>query len=538
MWGPAGTGKTTAGTNVAKDWFARGAAPDQVAYLGFTRAAARAAASKMMDDEPFGDADELFPLFRTVHSLAFRGLKQAKQDLRLATQSDMKAFSKESGFEGTYAVSEWEDLAEVYQKLADHGRTHWDMALTAYKLSRVSARTPEDLRAFRTRMSPLACRTVSGLEEDVYRAFVGRYEAWKQKNGLIDFTDMLEFALCEMPALDACRYVIVDEAQDCGPIIHAIIDRLFSAAEETWWIGDDWQAIYGFAAASADLFLDRAETASCQIYLRHTHRFGQKIVDWSGKIIRRVEKRMDKEIIGVPGREGIVTVSGEFAPSPGSRFILHRHVMGCQEVASRFIDAGLPFWNERGKNPLGASVRVRGWTALNALAEGEDVGASGALLLVHELIPSTIIEEGEQKRLVVHGAKKRIEFDPQRRLTLRDLEAMRVLTDEGAKTVRQRIYGRLKHGDDLEYYGRVVKNGFDLDAEGAPVITTIHGSKGRQAEHVTVFSEMGRRCWDDPDTEHRLAYVAATRTRGDVEVCAEQLVDWAALRYDYPEEKS
>jgi superfamily I DNA/RNA helicase len=95
----------------------------------------------------------------------------------------------------------------------------------------------------------------------------------------------------------------------------------------------------------------------------------------------------------------------------------------------------------------------------------------------------------------------------------------------------------MKHPEDLEYYDRVVKNGYGLDGRGAPVVTTIHGSKGRQAEGVTVFNEMGRRCWDDQDTEHRLAYVASTRTRGDLEICADRRVEWAASQYDYPTEE-
>lgn len=57
----------------------------------------------------------------------------------------------------------------------------------------------------------------------------------------------------------------------------------------------------------------------------------------------------------------------------------------------------------------------------------------------------------------------------------------------------------------------------------------------REAPSVVVFSEMGRKCWTDPDSEHRLAFVAATRTQGPVELCMKNRLEWTYCRYDYPD---
>jgi superfamily I DNA/RNA helicase len=118
-------------------------------------------------------------------------------------------------------------------------------------------------------------------------------------------------------------------------------------------------------------------------------------------------------------------------------------------------------------------------------------------------------------------------------LSLDELIHEKILTQDGANVIRHRQYSRTKYHEDFEYYDRLVKNGYDL-ADHGPTITTIHGSKGRQRENVVVFSEMGRKCLDDWDTEHRLAYVAATRTQGDVTICKERTVEWAEVAYDYP----
>lgn len=541
LYGPPGTGKTQAGVlGLARGWFERGARPTEVAYLAFTKAAAKAACTRILESDEEVEADALrdqFPYFRTLHSLAFMGLHRARPGVRVLKTADMKRFAEATGLGGVFAVHEWEDLADVYAKLENRGRTAWDQAKTAYCLSRISATSPAELDAARVRPSSLANQG-DFIEEPAYRAFVLRYEAHKKANGLVDFEDMLEFALREMAPMDEVRYVILDEAQDLCPLHHAIIDRLFASAEEVWWIGDDDQALYKFSGASAELFLSRAERADRQLILQETHRFGQAIVDFSARIIRRVAKRMPKEIVGARGRGGTVSFFGEFRPVPGNVLVMHRHVEGCRRVAEAYMAEGLPFRNERGLNPLGAPLRKKGWVALDALARGERAPVGLIRLLAEEILPSVVADPvgDTSRRLVVHGGKKKLASAallPM--LNLDDLKNLNILTAEGAQAITQRLYSVMDHPDDLAYYDRLTQNGHDLDDRGA-TITTIHGAKGREADLAVVFTEMGQRCWKDPDTEHRLAYVASTRTRSDLLIYSDSKVEWATQRYDYPED--
>lgn len=815
IWGPPGTGKTTAGTTLVREWLSMGyGEPGEIAYLAFTKAAARATIQKLSDmDSGIDDGyiEEHFPLFRTIHSLTYRGIRRRMdKDRRVVTPSDMKRFSQESGWDAAYAVPAWEDLADVYQRLQDQGRTEWDNALTAYTLTRISCRTVAEVERAKAAMSRLASSTLR-VSEDVYRTFVSKYEAWKEKSGLLDFTDMLTFALREMPPLDFCRHVVIDEAQDLCPLHHALVDKLFSNAASIHWIGDDdqcqpagtkvlvdrsgnemdiseiragmtlvsydrrgaalvsgkrvlktdsrsytgrlfkvmasgrktlatanhrflirwtdearhgkvcvtylmqrrdrwrvgwcqlfnsdgalhinicanlekaervwilrvhesrteasvyesilaakfglptttfepvegaehltryaidaifdgvgdcsskavrcleehgrdvrwpfidkvadpgrhrstlmevracnllsnlmrlpvpddvikrvaWRplvvesylvvgvsvyslsvedhktyvadkivthnSIYKFAGASAELFLERARRARYQVELRQTHRFGQPIVDFSKKIIRRVRDRFEKSTVGVPGRNGAVVSAAHFKPVHSELLILHRHVQGCQSVAQAYIAAGVPFTNERGKDPLSASSRIKAWRAVDLLSRGEPAPFGQVKILIEDLMPSVLMNESEgtKVRLIYHGAKAKLEGQFAPKFTLRDLSDLKILTQDGVKVIRERLFHVLKHGDDLAYYQRVVANGYDLESPKA-VITTIHGSKGRQAKEVVVFSETGKKCWADPDTEHRLAYVAATRTEGELTVCGERTVDWADKPYMYP----
>lgn len=543
VWGPPGTGKTEFGTSLAKAWVEGATPPGLIAYLAFTKAAAKAAAVKIFETEDDSRMTEQFPLFRTIHSLAFMGLRKAKPDLRLISTGDMKQFGNVAGMDGTYSVYDWEDLAEVYRKMEDQGRTEWDRSLAAYTLTRITCGSAEELERARLEPSNDASMLLGIENSDCYATFVKQYETFKKADGLIDFTDMLEFGLREMRPLEDVRYVVVDEAQDLCRLHFALIDRLFPNAREIWWIGDDDQSIFKFSGASAELFLSRTKKARYQVQLRQTHRFGKGIVDFSGRIIRRVAERHPKKILGVAGKSGSVTLAGEFVPVPGRVLVLHRHVKGCQAAGDAYIAAGLPFRNERGRDPLGAPARVKAWKALDMLVKGDRVSVTQMEVLADQLIKSYITNEKDEiVWLMPRGAKSKLEEIAKGAMNLKELVAAKILTEEGAGVVSMREYTTLKHSDDLEYYDRVSKKGYDLetvDEAGrpkVPIITTIHGSKGRQAESVIVFSEMTRRCWEDGDSEHRLAYVASTRTETDVTVCEENTMDWAISRYDYPVE--
>jgi superfamily I DNA/RNA helicase len=530
--GPPGTGKTTSGMDQVRSWIDRGVDTRDIGYFTFTKSAAMEAVRRIQDDEVGEEVNAFYPHFRTIHSLCYRGLRAERKDLRVMGPADWKTFAQETGLEGSYSALPWEDLSEVFLSLQGQGKTEWDSARAAYTLTRLLARSEEDLHRARHEYHPRVAEQLGYVDGEQYRSFVRLYDNFRRKEGLIDFTDMLEYGLTQMSPVD-CRRVIVDEAQDLCPCHFAIIKRLFGGAELVLWIGDDDQSIFRFSGASAEEFLAHVDLGAV-VVLRQTHRFGQPIVDFSKQIIRRVEHRIGKDVIGVPGRKGDVSESGEWKPTYGDYFILHRHVRGCQAVGTQFIDAGIPFRNERGKSPLSSRNRVMAFQQLQRLASGEVIPMAKAKVAITELLPSTHQSyEGIKTRLVVHGAKKKLIDARNEPISLDTLVSKGLLTPEGARVVRQHDYSALHHTDDLRYYDRVLKNGYKLVPSG-PVITTLHGSKGRQAPFVVLYSEMLRTCWNDPDSEHRLAYVGATRTQSNVVVTAEQVSDWTADEYPYP----
>ena len=72
-------------------------------------------------------------------------------------------------------------------------------------------------------------------------------------------------------------------------------------------------------------------------------------------------------------------------------------------------------------------------------------------------------------------------------------------------------------GVDVAYVNALVRRGVDLTAPPRIKLSTIHGAKGGEAGNVVLFTDLTvaaeRSMDDDPDSMHRVFYVAVTRTK-------------------------
>jgi ATP-dependent exoDNAse (exonuclease V) beta subunit len=86
------------------------------------------------------------------------------------------------------------------------------------------------------------------------------YQDFKAERGLLDFTDQETLALevlanekTRARLAERVRRVFVDEFQDSSPLQLAIFTALANVVEESTWVGDPKQAIYGFRNADSAL---------------------------------------------------------------------------------------------------------------------------------------------------------------------------------------------------------------------------------------------------------------------------------------------
>ena len=90
-----------------------------------------------------------------------------------------------------------------------------------------------------------------------------RYEQGKQESGYVDFEDLLEraIALFDDPDVAAAfrarfRAFTVDEYQDVNLLQQTLLDRWLGESNELCGVGDDYQSIYAFTAATPAYLLE------------------------------------------------------------------------------------------------------------------------------------------------------------------------------------------------------------------------------------------------------------------------------------------
>lgn len=130
------------------------------------------------------------------------------------------------------------------------------------------------------------------------------YQEYKTENHLIDFSDMEEYfyKLLHNPEVvndikAKYKYVFVDEFQDCSPIQVKIFDKLSEIVEQSIWVGDKKQAIYGFrgsdtvlTSAVMDIIKDNVEKNldGCSIeILDKSWRSLPEIVKFTNKVFEK-----------------------------------------------------------------------------------------------------------------------------------------------------------------------------------------------------------------------------------------------------------
>lgn len=102
-------------------------------------------------------------------------------------------------------------------------------------------------------------RYISGIFDTAIEA-LAEYERYKKQRGLIDYIDM-EVLILKLLEQDSVKEVLaqeidlllVDEFQDTNPIQLEIFLQLTQIANQSIWVGDPKQSIYGFRGAAPDL---------------------------------------------------------------------------------------------------------------------------------------------------------------------------------------------------------------------------------------------------------------------------------------------
>jgi DNA helicase-2/ATP-dependent DNA helicase PcrA len=178
-------------------------------------------------------------------------------------------------------------------------------------------------------------------------AVYASYESAKQRDGVLDFEDLLLVTAYAIEGnQDVARQVrgqyrhfVVDEYQDVNPLQQRLLDAWLGGRADVCVVGDPNQTIYSFTGADPDYllgFADRYSDAEV-VKLERDYRSTPQVVGLANKLIGQAPRRR-----GLPG----LRLLGQRAEGPEPRFAEHPDEPAeAAAVAARcraLIDAGMP----------------------------------------------------------------------------------------------------------------------------------------------------------------------------------------------------
>jgi superfamily I DNA/RNA helicase len=496
--GPPGTGKTTTLMQIVGSALDSGVRPDRIGFVSFTKAAVREAKDRAQAQYGLTDAD--LPFWRTLHSMGLA--LQGRAGFSLLTDKDMREFEASAGF-SIAAPADEDGFARA------EGAGHGDDQILAdvYQWCRA-----------RREPVPVGCSTWLGDPVDAAQVahFARKYEAMKAATGKSDYTDMLEGALDKaVPGLDL---LVVDEAQDLSPLQQALAERMMGAAVRVFVAGDDDQAIMGFQGADAK-WLMRLSTEHRHRVLAQSFRVPSLAHSMATQVSSRIVERIRKDYAPKADAGWVQRAPDDIGPEQALNAImagqsvawLARTRFQLQRAALALYREGVPFLAERGgRNPLGspsklAAARCARRVMSHLVVDAEDVVA----LLKHVSTKGGNLPRGAKtKAAQLTGS---------------------VTSQDAAAVGLTSLWRRIEvdgldpldglEADDRAYYAKVLRpDGSTPDR--VCTVTTMHASKGREWDVVMLSTEHSKavdRALAGPpvlsDPEHRVAYVAVTRTK-------------------------
>lgn len=500
--GPPGTGKSANLLDFLRTELDAGIPSERIAFVSFTRAARQEVVRRVGRDFKL-DEDDL-PWLRTIHSAAFRLLDLHRGSIM--THQSWKQFAEKFH----YKLTSFHDILDESSEglVEPPRRTIDDRMRYVYEWGHN--------RRLDVEHSMGRCSVI--VPATHFRLFAKRLEDFKKQEDLLDFCDLLERVLKEglRPDVDVA---FIDEAQDLSPLQIAVVEQWFKLCKRVYVAGDDDQSVYSFQGAEPDWLLGLAREHA-PIILEQSHRVPSTVHALAQRIIRRNRKRIPKsyrpsDSSGKVERLSIERALRALNPETET-LVLARNRMFLKSIANDLFDRRLPYVVEGagGKSPLSFTPLVRAVKAAYRLWQGKNLDAEDLKILLKR-VPSRGFD------LLPHGVKTQAErLDGMvSQEDMRDCLGLGRLLETIQRDGPTSVFLKLKPAYRayfqalLDHYGDIPHPRIHL--------TSIHGTKGREADLVVVLPDMTRASYLDyldgarggNEAENRVAYVAVTRAK-------------------------
>jgi DNA helicase-2/ATP-dependent DNA helicase PcrA len=328
------------------------------------------------------------------------------------------------------------------------------------------------------------------------------YRSYKEARNVYDYTDILEkFTTDGLQYCPRFALTFMDEAQDLSPMQWDIAHALDGISDRMYCAGDDDQAIYRFAGADVDHFISLPGGAEI---LEQSYRIPSAVHDVAERIVARIQRRYKKVYLPKKERGSVRRIYSlsEIDMSEGSWLIMAQANYMLTPVAEDLKNAGFLF-DRNGHRSISEKISsaVNGWERLR---KGRSINCATAQNIYDYM-------SGNGKR-VARGFKRFSDMDAEKTFDMPTLQLQYGLAADPDMPWYDAM-DKLPSVDQV-YIRALLRRGEKFNSTPRIKLSTIHGTKGGEADNVVLFTDLSPAALDaDSDDMHRLFYVGVTRTR-------------------------
>ncbi len=334
----AGTGKTRTLVYRVARLVEAGAHPSSILLLTFTRRASQEMinrASSILDDRC------KYVKGGTFHYYCSQLLHQ---------------YAQEVGYPSDFTIIDTADALDVIQHVRTQLGLHKKNKRFPNKntlLSIISAVKNKhlDLRVIVGEQYPQFMENI----EQIHQVFEG-YQAYKEKNYVMDFDDLLEKSVQLLQKNEGVRtkvaaqhrFVMVDEYQDTNKLQATLTQLLSSVHQNVMAVGDDAQSIYAFRGADHRNILEFPSLyENCKlIKLEENYRSTPQILAAANALLNQAHHKFDKKLFSQKEESDLPAMVKAASENEQSRFI-SQAVLQLREQEVALNDMAVLFRNGR-----------------------------------------------------------------------------------------------------------------------------------------------------------------------------------------------
>ena len=456
IYGPPGTGKTFRLIRRVNAYVRTGTPYHKIGYFAFTKKAAKEARERIGVDE------KQVPYFQTLHAFCFHLLNLNESDI-------MQPHHYE-------ALGKKLNIRVNFNDKYNEEETHF-----------LTCNNPYFQMIQRSINKDIPLREEFNLNEhdrkdidswDTLNHIYINLQEYKTKMHLLDFNDLVKKVVNskKFPKLKA---IFIDEAQDLSPLQWQLYDKLKENCEDIYLAGDDDQAIFAWAGADVNRFIQ--EPANEKV-LRYSRRVSKAVQDQSQIAVGQISGiRKHKEYLprAQKGHASYINNFGQVDLSKGKWLILTRTKSNLLDIMKELKSKNIYYQTNKGKS--------------------FNVG-------------------------IYNGAMAYTKWIREGKLEEKEINDVREYIPNGKWNPEKNWYDIfVADQKEILYIRNIISGGEKLYENARIWLSTIHAAKGGEEDNVILSLHQGskvqksiRLSVDKQDEEHRVWYVGITRARNNL----------------------